>query len=173
MRVRTVVRAVASSFRRRHVTSTRMESVGKFEGRLDRYKGVTVESSSEPCSPHQLAEKLSISLEDWRREGVRTVWFFVSPKDSAWIPLLVGEGFTFHHANSERLALMLWLGNFRLAVIGYISLIFRPGREVQCSQLRSHTGGGGGYGGDGRQQVAGSAGEVQTLLSLEVTGRIC
>ena len=93
------------------ITKNCVESVGKFEGRLDRYKGVTVESTSEPCSPHQLAEKLSISLEDWRREGVRTVWFFVSPKDSAWIPLLVGEGFTFHHANSERLALMLWLGN--------------------------------------------------------------
>jgi len=125
-------RAVTSSLRRRpqHNTkyvisqtpsdtdrrqlSTEMErdqvkTVTKFEGRLDRYKGVTVESEAEPCSAHQMAEKLSISLEEWRREGVRTVWFFVSPTASEWIPILVAEGFTFHHANAERLALMLWL----------------------------------------------------------------
>ena len=82
----------------------------KFVGTLDRYKGVTVKSDQEPCSSESLPDQLARSLADWRREGVRTVWFLVSHADSGWVPVLVAQGFTFHHANTERLALMLWLG---------------------------------------------------------------
>merc|ERR1712241_887168 len=78
-------------------------------GITDRYKGVTVRSDQEPCSSESLLGKISRSLEDWRREGVRTVWFLVTHADSGWVPVLVSLGFTFHHANPERLALMLWL----------------------------------------------------------------
>ena len=87
-----------------------MEAETKFVGTTDRYKGVTVRSDQEPCSSESLPGQLSRSLEDWRREGVRTVWFLVSHADSGWVPVLVSLGFTFHHANTERLALMLWLG---------------------------------------------------------------
>ena len=82
----------------------------KFVGSLDRYKGVTVKSDQEPCGSEALPDQLARSLADWRREGVRTVWFLVSHADSGWVPVLVAQGFTFHHANTERLALMLWLG---------------------------------------------------------------
>merc|ERR1711953_700088 len=70
-------------------TDSRAET--KFVGTLDRYKGVTVKSDKEPCGSESLPEQLARSLADWRREGVRTVWFLVT------------------HANTERLALMLWL----------------------------------------------------------------
>ena len=121
MRVRRVVRAVASSIQTAHqhtvgrhsVNTMQAEqgnTVSRFEGVLNTYKGVTVESDKEHCAAHLLAEKLSVSLQDWRREGVRTVWFLVSPSHSDWVPLLVAQGFTFHHANKDRLALMLWLG---------------------------------------------------------------
>ena len=87
-----------------------MEAETKFAGTMDCYKGVTVRSDEEPCSSETLPGKISRSLEDWRREGVRTVWFLVTHADSGWVPVLVSLGFTFHHANSERLALILWLG---------------------------------------------------------------
>ena len=89
-------------------TDSRAET--KFVGTLDRYKGVTVKSDKEPCGSESLPEQLARSLADWRREGVRTVWFLVTHADSEWVPVLVSQGFTFHHANTERLALMLWLG---------------------------------------------------------------
>ena len=96
----------------RHFTTMEMEAETKFVGTTDRYKGVTVRSDQEPCSSESLPGRLSRSLEDWRREGVRTVWFLVTQADSVWVPVLVSQGFTFHHANtaSGTLALMLWLG---------------------------------------------------------------
>ena len=98
----------------RHFTTREMEAETKFVGTTDRYKGITIRSDQEPCSSESLPGRLSRSLEDWRREGVRTVWFLVTHADSGWVPVLVSQGFTFHHANTEtgRLALMLWLGGF-------------------------------------------------------------
>ena len=94
----------------RHFITAEMEAETKFVGSTDRYKGVTVRSEQEPCSSESLPGRLSRSLEVWRREGVRTVWFLVTHADSEWVPVLVSLGFKFHHANTERLALMLWLG---------------------------------------------------------------
>ena len=134
MRVRSVVGAVSrclslgqlnTPYFTKHVTQSskpcsrhfitmeaETETMGetKFVGTKDRYKGVTVKSDQEPCGSESLPEQLARSLADWRREGVRTVWFQVSHADSGWVPVLVAQGFTFHHANTERLALMLWLG---------------------------------------------------------------
>ena len=97
----------SQSYRRHFI---RMEAETKFAGTMDCYKGVTVRSEDEPCSSETLPGKITRSLEEWRREGVRTVWFLVTHADSGWVPVLVSLGFTFHHANSERLALILWLG---------------------------------------------------------------
>jgi len=94
---------------RRHYMRMEMEAETKFVGTTDRYKGLTVRSDQEPCSSESLPGRLSRSLEHWRREGVRTVWFLVTHADSGWVPVLVSLGFKFHHANTERLALMLWL----------------------------------------------------------------
>ena len=152
MRVRRVVRAVASSIQTAHQQTVGRHSVNimqaeqgntvsRFEGVLNTYKGVTVESDKEHCAAHLLAEKLSVSLQDWRMEGVRTVWFLVSPSHSDWVPLLVAQGFTFHHANKDRLALMLWLGETELRDISLVfnlNLFQTALRSVMCLAMPIH-----------------------------------
>ena len=95
-----------------------------FGGTRDRYGGVTVSSSEEPCSEEELEERLGLSLAGWQEERVRVAWFHVAPAEAAWIPVLVKQvqchvtyrvvqcneqGFSFHHANPERVALLRWL----------------------------------------------------------------
>jgi len=149
------VRAVASSIQTAHQQTVGRHSVNtmqaeqgntvsRFEGVLNRYKGVTVESDKEHCAAHLLAEKLSVSLQDWRLEGVRTVWFLVSPSHSDWVPLLVAQGFTFHHANKDRLALMLWLDSsekcnvpsYAHTLVGVGGMVVTDNNEVLVVQER-------------------------------------
>lgn len=80
-----------------------------FRGQADRFQCITVNSTEENCSPDLFAQQLNESLEEWRRNSIRGVWFHVAPAQSSWIPVLVGEGFTFHHAKPDRVGLYLWL----------------------------------------------------------------
>jgi len=82
-----------------------------FSGTMDRYRGVTVNSKSEPCSEDQFLPKLTLSLADWTNRNVRVVWFHVSPEQADWVPVLIKQGFSFHHANSDRVALLKWLAS--------------------------------------------------------------
>ena len=84
--------------------------VDKFQGKLDRFKGITVSSVEEPCGLETLGSRLESSLAAWRQEGVRAVWFHVGHDQSHWVPVLVSAGFRFHHANPDRLALLMWIG---------------------------------------------------------------
>jgi hypothetical protein len=79
------------------------------QGSTDRYGGLTVASSAEPCSGAQLAARLGPALAAWAEGGVRAVWFHVAPEQADWIPVLVQEGFSFHHASPARVALLRWL----------------------------------------------------------------
>ncbi|XP_023346586.1 nudix hydrolase 8 [Eurytemora carolleeae] len=82
----------------------------RFKGTSDRFKCITISSVEEDFCPgsnfHQILDR---SLLYWKKDMVRGVWFYVHPEHSAWIPHLVKQGFVFHHANTERLALYLWL----------------------------------------------------------------
>lgn len=84
-------------------------SQDKFEGKTDRFRGITVTSHEEACPSDQFESKLQISLTDWKQNGVRGVWFYVGLEQSEWVPVLVKNGFIFHHARPDRVALVKWL----------------------------------------------------------------
>lgn len=43
-------------------------------------------------------------------QGIRGIWFYVTLKDSEWIPVLAQNGFDFHHARPEDgVAMTRWL----------------------------------------------------------------
>lgn len=80
-----------------------------FKGRLDRYNGVIVDSSEEPCKSDLFSNRLRASIKRWMEENRRTIWFRVSLAQSEWIPILTTEGFKFHHAKEENVMLYRWL----------------------------------------------------------------
>ena len=52
---------------------------------------------------------IAVSLQQWIKEEKRTVWFRVHLSHSEWIPVLVNEGFKFHHARQEYVTLYRWI----------------------------------------------------------------
>ena len=118
-----------------------------FQGTLDRYKGLTVRSQDEKCPTDQFRDKLVKSLDKWVGDGVRAVWFFVTHDQAEWVPVLVKQGFTFHHANSERVALLKWVDSsevcnipsFAHTLVGVGGMVVNDKDEVLVVQERFYT----------------------------------
>ncbi|XP_015179529.1 PREDICTED: nudix hydrolase 7 isoform X1 [Polistes dominula] len=84
-------------------------SIKCFQGRNDNYNGVTVHSIEEPCLVTVFPQYLQDSLKIWSEQKKRTIWFRVHLSHSEWIPILVENGFKFHHAREEYVMLYYWL----------------------------------------------------------------
>ncbi|XP_026750405.1 uncharacterized protein LOC113511035 [Galleria mellonella] len=80
-----------------------------FNGEVDRYNGITVDSQSEKCEKHELTKRLCASLKKWSEEKRRCIWFKVHIKDAEWVPLLAKEGFDFHHSRNSFVMMYKWL----------------------------------------------------------------
>ncbi|XP_030768077.1 nudix hydrolase 8 isoform X2 [Sitophilus oryzae] len=80
-----------------------------FEGKIDRYEGVTIHSDKETCSLEEFSVKLKRSLEAWISSGKRGVWFRVHLNQCDWVPILVKNGFKYHHAKGDYVMLYHWL----------------------------------------------------------------
>lgn len=80
-----------------------------FNGHSDHYNGLTIDSNEESCTLEVFASRLTASLQQWIENKKRTIWFRVHLPQSEWIPLLVKEGFKFHHAKQEYVMLYRWL----------------------------------------------------------------
>lgn len=88
---------------------TSMDSSLHFKGRKDRYSGLTVSSKEEYISGQKLDSLLEVSMNHWRDEGIRTVWFKVELIHADWVPILVKHGFVYHHAQSDFVMMAQWL----------------------------------------------------------------
>lgn len=87
--------------------STQPENV--FRGKEDRYEGITVRSDLEPCDVKEFQEKLENSISVWRNDKKRGIWFKVHLNQSDWVPILVKNGFKYHHAKEDFVMLYFWL----------------------------------------------------------------
>ncbi|CAG9786195.1 unnamed protein product [Diatraea saccharalis] len=80
-----------------------------FEGVVDRYDGVTIDSLKETCDLQKFSEILCGSLKKWTDENKRCIWFRVNIEHAAWVPILADNGFTFHHARDNFVMMYKWL----------------------------------------------------------------
>ncbi|KAJ0177180.1 hypothetical protein K1T71_007189 [Dendrolimus kikuchii] len=80
-----------------------------FEGNVDRYNGITVDSQKEQCNIDEFETILKDSLNVWTAEARRCIWFKVNIMDAAWVPLLAKEGFNFHHSRDNFVMMYKWL----------------------------------------------------------------
>ncbi|XP_053974794.1 uncharacterized protein LOC128874268 [Hylaeus volcanicus] len=93
-----------------HCTQTSVSmALVRFKGHDDHYNGVTVDSNEESCTPDVFAKRLTVSLQEWIKDKKRTIWFHVYLPHTEWVPILVKEGFKFHHAREEYVTLYRWL----------------------------------------------------------------
>ncbi|XP_065351069.1 uncharacterized protein LOC135946685 isoform X2 [Cloeon dipterum] len=94
-----------------HLRGMSQEHSSLFQGTLDRYHGITIDSTKEPCAgPESFTEKLQASLKLWIEKGeIRGVWFKVALKDAEWVPVLAKNEFWFHHSKPECVMMCRWL----------------------------------------------------------------
>ncbi|XP_065365822.1 uncharacterized protein LOC135958834 isoform X2 [Calliphora vicina] len=82
---------------------------GIFKGSLDRFNGVTIDSSEEFNAEDNFSEKLQKSLAYWQEQKKRAIWFHVKTEHSEWVPYLTKMNFEFHHAKEGMVVLNRWL----------------------------------------------------------------
>ncbi|XP_037917533.1 nudix hydrolase 8 isoform X2 [Hermetia illucens] len=80
-----------------------------FQGTMDRFKGITIDSCKQKDFTVNFAEKLERSLKYWKEVKNRGVWFKVDTKDVECLPVLTKHGFNFHHAQKGFVTLYKWL----------------------------------------------------------------
>lgn len=77
----------------------------------DYYGGVIVEpTAAADCdSVEEFSEKLSSSIDTWRKEGRRGVWLKIPSDCLTYASAAVQQNFFIHHAEKEHIMLALWL----------------------------------------------------------------
>ncbi|KAK6728206.1 hypothetical protein RB195_005701 [Necator americanus] len=83
-----------------------------FKEKIDIFDGITVQSADlEPPQKEKDAFATIIleSLDQWRNRNVQGVWMKVDIKDSHIIPVLVENGFVFHHTQPNFVMMTKWL----------------------------------------------------------------
>lgn len=83
-----------------------------FQGKGDRFEGITVRSDLEPCDVSEFQEKLKNSLTAWRNNKKRGIWFKVHLNQVDWVPILVKNGFKYHNAKDNYVMLYYWLPTY-------------------------------------------------------------
>jgi hypothetical protein len=120
---------------KRKLIASRYEHVkpaieGVFEGVLDRFNGITIDSVAEVCDEITFDEKLSSkskvtyylsllidfnfnliveSLDHWTEQKKRAIWFKVHRDQAHWVPILARNDFFYHHARGENVMMYKWL----------------------------------------------------------------
>ncbi|CAG0917391.1 unnamed protein product [Notodromas monacha] len=78
----------------------------------DAYGGIIVNSrrpEHERILCEELPDIVNASVAKWIEKGIKGVWFKIFLEHTAWIPVLVDNGFVFHHAKSNYAMLVRWL----------------------------------------------------------------
>ncbi|CAG9865264.1 unnamed protein product [Phyllotreta striolata] len=81
-----------------------------FNGKVDRYKGIIIDSQNEGNVDFtEFSKRLTDSLKVWSDNEYRGIWFKVHLNQSDWVPELAKNGFKYHHAKEEYVMMYKWL----------------------------------------------------------------
>ncbi|XP_069691273.1 uncharacterized protein [Periplaneta americana] len=101
-----------------------------FQGQEDRFRGITVDSSREPCDASMFTKRLEASLIHWAEKNVRGVWFKVTLEHADWVPVLAKNDFQFHHAKPGYVMMYRWLPNEECNIPPYAHTMIGVGAVV-------------------------------------------
>ncbi|KAF2070378.1 hypothetical protein CYY_008307 [Polysphondylium violaceum] len=87
-----------------------LPSLGLLKGTPDIFDGLTIDEVSQyPDNIEEFRVLLKKSLDFWIENKRRGLWFKVPESKSQLIPVLIENGFKFHHCQSDYLMLTNWL----------------------------------------------------------------
>jgi len=71
----------------------------------NRFKGIEIDAEALPSDPIEFEGRLSASLIEWQKEGLKVAWLNVPIEKAAIIHIATEAGFHFHHAAETYLLL--------------------------------------------------------------------
>jgi len=83
----------------RTTSTMRKMSKSTLSGRRDAFGGLIL--NAENAKIETFEETLTRSIFEWKRDGTRGVWFKVPLNRAPLVPILVENGFVFHHAEPD------------------------------------------------------------------------
>jgi len=118
---------------------------GEFlSARSNVFGGVEVDPDGLPQDPKGFERVLSASLQAWRAEGYQVVWLEIPVDRASFIPIVVAQGFRFHHCQESSVTLTLRLradAFVPLYATHYIDaggLVLNEARELLVVLERAH-----------------------------------
>ncbi|VDM69442.1 unnamed protein product [Strongylus vulgaris] len=120
-----------------------------FKEMCDIYGGITVNTADLDSTQKErnfFNKIISVSLDLWRSREIKGVWIRVSIEDSSLIPVLVENGFVFHHTQPHYLVMTKWLPDtpstlprYAHTMIGVGGLVVdNDGRVLLMKEKRGH-----------------------------------
>jgi 8-oxo-dGTP pyrophosphatase MutT (NUDIX family) len=110
----------------------------------DRYDGVIVDASQLPSDDEEFKQLLLSSLEEWKLLKKRGIWLKLPIDKSAYVPIAVNMGFTFHHAEKEHVMMTTWLSEEENHMppnashqVGVGCVVISPDKKLLLVQERS------------------------------------
>ena len=76
------------------------------QGERNRYDGMLVNAGELPDSAEAFSGRLSVSLDQWRRDGIKLVWLRLPAGRAELITSALAQGFEFHHCHPLELTLV-------------------------------------------------------------------
>ncbi|CAF1004473.1 unnamed protein product [Rotaria magnacalcarata] len=76
---------------------------------IDRFKGARVRIQDWPDDAKIIRNSLSISLEQWRKDKLSSVWLWIPIEKAHVIPIAAELGFSYHNAEERTAVLNQWL----------------------------------------------------------------
>ncbi|CAF4413586.1 unnamed protein product [Rotaria socialis] len=76
---------------------------------IDRFKGARVRIQDWPDDAKIIRDSLSISLEQWRKDKLSSVWLWIPIEKAHVIPIAAELGFSYHNAEERTAVLNQWL----------------------------------------------------------------
>ncbi|CAJ0942077.1 unnamed protein product, partial [Mesorhabditis belari] len=92
-------------------TSTALQNWSEI-WRKDFYNGITLNTQKlNEIDPNEFENLLPSFIENWKEQGIKTVWMKVPKEHSILIPILTSADFEFHHAQPKYLMMTKFLPN--------------------------------------------------------------
>ena len=73
------------------------------------FRGIVVITAEMPSDPDEFAARLDASIAEWRDTGYEVAWVDIPITLASHVPIAVGRGFGYHHADGDGITATLTL----------------------------------------------------------------
>ncbi|KAI5071367.1 hypothetical protein GOP47_0013618 [Adiantum capillus-veneris] len=120
------------------------EKASLLQAKEDCYDGVIIDPHSLPINMEEFVASLRLSLSHWKVQGKRGVWLQLPSRLAEYVPVVVKEGFQYHHAEPQYIMMTHWIPDSPCTLppnashqVGIGAFVMNENREVLAVQEKN------------------------------------